>query len=130
MKQVLQIVLIIIHCLLGVQVYAQKPGLQSERTAYSKWDPLHQTYQITKKRKVFIERELAYMRRGFEDSLLRLSSLVLIDRPPIKAVVLNVGSEFIVYRKPGSLKNREIEDRKSTRLNSSHSSVSRMPSSA
>ena len=44
-------------------------------------------------------------------------------------VLRNLKREDVFIMHPGPV-NEEVEDRKSTRLNSSHSSVSRMPSSA
>ena len=56
--------------------------------------------------------------------LLRLDPMVAISVPLAGGLVFGVARELIASWRP------EREDRKSTRLNSSHSSPSRMPSSA
>jgi hypothetical protein len=108
-KRIGLLALLLLLNALQMHVNAQLDAQKREKMLYDKWNPLNHSFQISKKRTVPIEAELALLRRSFEDSLRNLTSLVLIDRHPLKAIVLQVDSIFVRYRKPGSNKQLEIE---------------------
>ena len=76
-------------------------------------------------------------RDDLQDRLVRTLNAVNAHLPPVQALQITIGDEFQgVFADIGSALSAalqvplELTDRKSTRLNSSHTDISRMPSSA
>lgn len=74
-------------------------ALKREAKWYARWNPLSGKMNLSKKEK----------RIGRYAGNYPLSSLVLIDRYPKKAIFVDTADGFLFYRLPGKLKLKEIE---------------------
>jgi len=74
-------------------------ALKREAKWYARWNPLSGKMNLSKKEK----------RIGRYAGNYPLSSLVLIDRYPKKAIFVDTADGYLFYRQPGKLKLKEIE---------------------